>query len=341
MKELKLDFTREFSVWQQEIEIEANLTTVKSELEIESSNFIFANFSDGRVAAFRIKEEAERVNENYILLADREGLADQLYKKMLPLVDIVRSDSKKFLNDIGSLKSSDLKKMRSNIISLWPGYLYGYNLYRFSEKGIFQPKNKIQKDNLEWSIKSRKYSEGIYDCIEELVNKKLEKYYWQLLDTDEVYDLVDGKQAPANRELLFVVDKSGIHQTGFESYLEENEYFYQREETENNDQIKGIVAMKGKATGKVRIVSKRNPESFISFQEGEVLVALSTSPQFVPLMKKSAAIVTSEGGMASHAAIVARELKKPCIVGTKNATKVLKDGDLVEVDANKGTVKKI
>ena len=58
-------------------------------------------------------------------------------------------------------------------------------------------------------------------------------------------------------------------------------------------------------------------------------------------MKKAAAIVTDDGGLTCHAAIVARELKTPCVVGTKIATKVLKDGDMVEVDANKGIVKKI
>jgi pyruvate,water dikinase len=56
-------------------------------------------------------------------------------------------------------------------------------------------------------------------------------------------------------------------------------------------------------------------------------------------MQKAAAFVTDEGGLGCHAAIISRELKKPCIVGTKIATKVLKDGNLVVVDANKGTVK--
>ena len=56
-------------------------------------------------------------------------------------------------------------------------------------------------------------------------------------------------------------------------------------------------------------------------------------------MKRAIAFVTDEGGITCHAAIIAREMKKPCIIGTKVATKILKDGDMVEVDANKGTVK--
>ena len=81
------------------------------------------------------------------------------------------------------------------------------------------------------------------------------------------------------------------------------------------------------------------PNSTIS--NGEILVCAMTSPDFLPLMKQSSAIVTDLGGILSHAAIVSRELKKPCVVGTKDATKLLKDGDLVEVDAEKGVVRKI
>ena len=66
-----------------------------------------------------------------------------------------------------------------------------------------------------------------------------------------------------------------------------------------------------------------------------------TTPDFVPLMQKSAAIVTDIGGLLSHAAIVSREFNIPCIVGTQYATKVFKDGDMVEVDADKGVVRKI
>ena len=66
-----------------------------------------------------------------------------------------------------------------------------------------------------------------------------------------------------------------------------------------------------------------------------------TTPDMIMVMHKAAAFVTDEGGITCHAAIVSREMKKPCIVGTKIATKVLKDGDMVEVDATDGTVKKI
>lgn len=65
----------------------------------------------------------------------------------------------------------------------------------------------------------------------------------------------------------------------------------------------------------------------------------ATNPDLIIAMGKAAAIVTEEGGITSHAAIVSREMKKPCIIATKNATQVLQDGDMVEVDADKGVIK--
>lgn len=104
-------------------------------------------------------------------------------------------------------------------------------------------------------------------------------------------------------------------------------------------EVKGTVASKGKATGTVRIVITEEEQSKIKV--GEILVSTMTTPRLMTACKKAAAIVTDEGGMTAHAAIVSRELGIPCIVGTKIATTVFKDGDRVEVDADKGTVKKI
>jgi len=100
--------------------------------------------------------------------------------------------------------------------------------------------------------------------------------------------------------------------------------------------VSGQTGSPGTAKGPVCIVSPDNLE--IDFPEGGVLVCPVTTPSYVPLMQKAAAIVTDQGGILSHAAIVARELHKPCIVGTNNATEELTDGQMVTVDADKGTV---
>lgn len=101
--------------------------------------------------------------------------------------------------------------------------------------------------------------------------------------------------------------------------------------------LNGQVAFPGKVQGVVKIINK--PEEMIKMLDGEVLVSMATTPSLVPVMKKASAIITDEGGLTCHASIVSREMKTPCVVGLKIATKVLKDGDLVEVDANSGVVK--
>jgi phosphoenolpyruvate synthase/pyruvate phosphate dikinase len=102
--------------------------------------------------------------------------------------------------------------------------------------------------------------------------------------------------------------------------------------------IIGQIGAPGKVSGRVRIV-RDLAHDLSFFSNGNILVTGMTRPEFVPLMKRSLAIITDEGGITCHAAIIAREMKKPCIIGTKIATQVLKDGDLVEVDANNGVVK--
>lgn len=105
----------------------------------------------------------------------------------------------------------------------------------------------------------------------------------------------------------------------------------------NEKILKGQTAYKGKVRGKVKIVSRLSDSSKVL--SGDILVASMTDPRYLPTMKRSAAIITDEGGITCHAAIVSRELKKPCIIGTKIATKVLKDGNEIEVNANKGIVR--
>ncbi len=117
-----------------------------------------------------------------------------------------------------------------------------------------------------------------------------------------------------------------------------------KEDFSGIQEIKGLIANKGKATGKVRIISfvaKDYNEQVASFKQGEILVTGMTRPQIVHLCKMAAAIITDEGGITSHAAVVSREFGTPCIIATHNATKVLKTGDLVEVDADQGVVRKI
>lgn len=164
---------------------------------------------------------------------------------------------------------------------------------------------------------------------------------------EEILDLIDGK-TKADINLLnerkkgfsmFYVDKKLKITTGKENEEVYN-HFKSIVETKNIDGIiKGQIGCRGFAKGIVAILNM--PKDNYKVKEGMILVASETTPEYIPAMRKAAAFVTDIGGITSHAAIVAREMGKPCIVGTKNATQNLKDGDLIEVDANKGTIRKI
>ncbi len=104
-------------------------------------------------------------------------------------------------------------------------------------------------------------------------------------------------------------------------------------------ELKGYCACPGTARGVVKLVERAGQME--KMPQGDILVAHSTNPDIVPAMTKAAAIVTDLGGITCHAAIISRELGIPCVIGTKSATKVLHDGDVVEVDATNGVVRRI
>ena len=106
--------------------------------------------------------------------------------------------------------------------------------------------------------------------------------------------------------------------------------------SETEAELKGLGASPGIGVGKARLVL--NPNELAKIQKGEILVTKMTTPDYVPAMMKAAGIVTDEGGMTSHAAIVSRELGVPCVVGTGRATKALTQDTLLTVDGTKGLV---
>ena len=112
--------------------------------------------------------------------------------------------------------------------------------------------------------------------------------------------------------------------------------YFEPEPLEKVRVLNGLTAYRGKVRGFVRRVMGH--KQIDEVQEGEILISPMTIPDFVPAMKKAGAIVTDEGGMLSHAAIVAREFQTPTVVGTSIATKRLRTGDIVEVNATEGKV---
>lgn len=164
-----------------------------------------------------------------------------------------------------------------------------------------------------------------------------------LLEEEMQLALLEGKvnvklldERQKNSILLITPEKTSVL-TGKE--VEKALEGVRQEKVEMADVVKGKCACPGSAKGIVKLVL--SPADMHKMKKGDVLVSNATDPNVVPAMKKASAIITNTGGITCHAAIVSRELGIPCVIGTRVATEVLKDGDVVEVDANAGIVKVI
>ncbi|GAB5058129.1 phosphoenolpyruvate synthase [Companilactobacillus alimentarius] len=165
--------------------------------------------------------------------------------------------------------------------------------------------------------------------------KEIERHYGCYMDMEYALDKSTDKLwlVQARPETVW-------SQRNKEKKTTENEGDNVVSEADSKVLVRGLPASPGVASGVVHVID--NPDDIDQFKKGEILVTLMTSPDWVPAMKKAAAIVTNNGGMTCHAAIVSREMQIPCIVGTKSkkvaATDVLKTGDVITVDATNGIV---
>ncbi len=173
----------------------------------------------------------------------------------------------------------------------------------------------------EWVEKQVLTEEQIIEVAK--MGAKIEEHYGWPQDIEWAYDADDGK--------LYIVQSRPITTLKEEVKTEEAEMT-----EEMKVLLKGLGASPGVGAGKVVILL--DVSEIDKVKEGDVLVTTMTNPDMVPAMKRASAIVTDEGGRTCHAAIVGRELGIPTVVGTKEATKVLKDGMLVTVDGTRGVV---
>jgi pyruvate,water dikinase len=158
------------------------------------------------------------------------------------------------------------------------------------------------------------------------LSQKLHDHYFYPQDSE--WALEKGKLYLVQTRPITTVEKVNAKNS--------NDKLGQAEEQTTAPILKGISASPGIGTGVVKIL--KSPKEIDKIKSGDVLVAPMTSPDYVPAMKKAAAIITNEGGMTSHAAIVSREMGIPCIVGTKTGTTTLKEGDVVTVNGTTGEI---
>jgi len=192
---------------------------------------------------------------------------------------------------------------------------------------------------------ARKYAEPVYDETEDFIVAVAKEL---VADQDIALHLlarqfeacVSAKKKPLatmvkgrdHSALVFIAGKSQL-------FLGEDADSIEERITAGMNEIKGVCAYPGIVQGTARVIT--DPNIVKIFNQGDILVTGMTRPEFIALFSKASGVITDGGGILCHAAITARELKKPCIIGTTNATKLIKDGSRVELDAQKGTVHQV
>ena len=237
----------------------------------------------------------------------------------------------------------DLKRFRSNIIDFyWPSSVV-YALPNIP--GINETYNKTAMKLRE---ETQNEINSVNDVYLDFFNYKFPRYKQiaNFLTAEEIFSLAKNEFSEIKLREIYKRKENGyfLFNNKLFPYHELNNILKKNNielqdyhKAESNKTLNGQVAYRGKVMGIVKLVFSLSDISKV--KKGDVIVTSMTMPKYLPALKKAGAFVTDEGGITCHAAILAREMKKPCIIGTKIATKVLKDGDLVEVDAEKGIVR--
>jgi phosphoenolpyruvate synthase/pyruvate phosphate dikinase len=172
--------------------------------------------------------------------------------------------------------------------------------------------------------------------------KSLSIDHFRAMNVEEIEEFVKIGKKPENLNLRLkrfgVIYKDSkifyLYGEDIDKYIKEH---IEEEKIKDIERFHGQAACLGRVVGNAKIVNK--VEDMAKVNKGDILVSIQTMPDLVPAMEKAAGFVTDTGGITCHAAIVAREMNKPCITGTKIATKIIKDGDLIEINAQHGTVR--
>ncbi len=314
-----------------------------------SSQLVYFN---GRAAeCYRVSAESEAVKEKVLEKSSEDLLFSEERTRIFRNdIDEIHSLLEKFPTNLENVFKS-FEKIRPIFTRMYPWYMLSVflpNPWQEAAKIRFQNEAEEILDRM---FKNRVYAEGMFEHIDFYIRKileeigKLPRPFLHLVRLDEFDAWLRGEKFPSEEELSlrakgYILFEGNLFlEKSFREFLSEHDFFYDDPSPEKPvSEIHGQVACEGGILkGKVRIIM--NAEEVKFFVKGEILVTTMTSPEYMLQMKESLAIITDEGGITCHAAIVSRELGIPCVIGTKIATKVFKDGDMVEVDATKGIVR--
>lgn len=269
-------------------------------------------------------------------------------KELEKICQLFRESVDDFLKFFEKIKHKKIEN--KNYRKMWDLIVSEYRLHIIIKYIVDYLEPKLLDKFLPMLAEARVYAEPVFEKSEELMNNwideitqksKIESRYISCCTREEFQSAIKNNKYPdvwilAQRYVRSVIESDGKSQKIHTGNEAEN-IFSELIDVAEDWSIHWSCAYPGKVQSIVRII--HDPTADNIFHQGDILVTGMTRPEYIHLAKKSAGIITDAGGILSHAAITARELKIPCIIGTKNATKILKDGDLVEVDAENGVVK--
>ncbi|MEM4247999.1 MAG: phosphoenolpyruvate synthase [Candidatus Nanoarchaeia archaeon] len=184
-------------------------------------------------------------------------------------------------------------------------------------------RNEYTGDTVKKNVPSEKQKAQV------LLPKEIDKLWELALEVEKHYDFPQDIEWAIERNKVYLVQTRPV------TTIKPQE---EKVHITGEPILKGLGASPGHASGSVKLVLSM--AHLDKVQKGDILVTKMTTPDFVPAMQRAAAIVTDEGGITAHAAIVSREMGIPCVVGTEKATQILKDGDVITVDGSAGNVYK-
>ncbi len=179
--------------------------------------------------------------------------------------------------------------------------------------------------------------EKINNYIDETTPEHLKKYI-SVLSTKDLKDLNNVNIEELEKRLQGFIYYQGImYDISLDDFCKKFNYYIEGFNNNSDNCIKGDIVYPGKIQGYAKIIFAK--EDFYKFKDGDIIVSSMTTPKFMSIMRRASGFITDEGGVTCHAAIVSRELKKPCLINCGNATSIIKDGDLIELDTFTGIAK--
>jgi len=320
-----------------------------------------AIFSNNEWTTYLPKETEEETLKDGLKLYSNKSLFDKYNQRFIDYIK--HADS--YLNNLvlkKTLLQEELKTAFELISEFW--MYYSKTEFFYVDEAFRQSKNDERiAENLKVLEKTKNYGREYMNKMifgsQSLLSRmlvilssqfgiKIDDLFWYA--DDEILSLYNNEFVNSQRlterrkAYVFLMRENGLDILEGDKAKEFSEMFNIEEEIR---EIKGMMASPGKVVGKAKVILygydkfDRINEFINEMKKGDILIAETTSPELTLACHKASAIITDQGGMLSHAAIISRELNIPCIVGTENATKIFRDGDLVEVDATRGIVRKL